>query len=107
MAADLLWLLFYYLYATVEIYNLVEEEKYRYMGSIWVKKKRGVYWLSVPKDMELRSYTTEYKIIPGCFFYYVNQGEKIRINFYDKYEIITEISDPIDVKNYIATYPRL
>lgn len=107
MAADLLWLLFYYFYATVEVYNLVEENSYQYMGSLWIKKKKGDHYLYLTREIEERSYTTEYKIVPGCFFCFVNKKEKIRISFQGKYEVLTEISDPITVKNYIATYPGL
>lgn len=107
MAADILWLLFYYFYATVEVYNLMEKGRYRYMGSLWIKKKKGQYYLQISEEMTESSYTTEYKVVPGIFFCFINRGQKIRINFQGKYEVFTEVTDPITVKNYIATYPRL
>ena len=107
MVMDLGWLLFYYFYATVEIYNLIEKEHYKYMGHLWIRKKKGSYYLYIPKKISFYSCTTEYKIIPGFFFYYINQGEEIRISFQGKYDIFLDVSDAITVKNYIATYPRL
>ncbi|MBR5578768.1 MAG: hypothetical protein IKW28_07220 [Lachnospiraceae bacterium] len=107
MAVDLGWLLFYYFYATVEVYNLKEKEDYQYMGHLWIKRKRGSHYLYIPKEMDLYSYTTEYRIVPGILFYYFNKGEEIRISFHGKYDVFPTVSEAITVKNHIATYPCL
>lgn len=107
MVMDIGWLLFYYFYATVEIYNLVEKKSYKYMGHLWIRRKKGSYYLYIPKEISLYSYTTEYKVIPGFFFYAINRGAEIRISFHGKYDIFLNVSDAITVKNHIATCPRL
>lgn len=103
---DLWWLMFYYFYATVEIYNLVEDE-YEYLGHLWIYKKNRDYHIKIPQYMIDKSYTTKYQIVPGYFFCKINDNQKIRISFNGKYDIFTCVSDPITVKNYIATYASL
>ena len=107
MVLDLGWLFFYYFYGTVELYNLVEDNRYKYMGHLWIKRKKGSYYLYIPKEISLSSDTTVYKIVPGAIFYYVNKGQEIRVSFHGKYDVFHKISDPITVKNHIATYSRL
>ena len=102
LALDLGWLMFYYFYATVELYNLVEDE-YEYFGHLWICRKNRYYYIKIPQYMIDKSYTTKYQIVPGYFFYKINDNQKIRISFNGKYDVFTCVSDPITVKNHIAT----
>ena len=104
---DLAWIIFYYYYATVKIYNLKEEESYLYLGYLWIRKKRGQYYLTIPREMIENSVTTKYEIISQSSFHILKKGEKIQINFADKYHIEVSIDARITVKNYIATSHRL
>lgn len=107
LALDIIWIIFYYYYATVKIYNLKEKENYNYLGYLWIYKKRGHYYLNIPKKMIEDSVTTKYKIVSQSSFHILKKGEKIHINFADKYIVETGLSAGITVKNYIATSQRL
>lgn len=104
---DIAWIIFYYYYATVKIYNFKERESYLYLGYLWIRKKRGNYYLKIPEQMIADSVTTKYKIISQSAFHVLKKGEKIHINFADKYDTEVSISAQITVKNYIATSHRL
>ena len=103
LSLDLGWLIFYYFYATAEVYNLVEGSKYRYLGQVWIKRKKGEHYLYLHREIIEEAVTTEYKIVTGWIFYYSNKNEKIRISFQGSYDVMTSVTDPISVKNHIAT----
>lgn len=104
---DFGWLLFYYFYATVEVYNLTQGNKYQYLGHLWVKRKEGEYYLCLTEKMLSRSVTTQYKILPGSWFGKIQKKKKIRISFCGQYEIFTQVKMEITVKNHIATSIKL
>lgn len=104
---DLFWILVYYYYGAAKIYNLVEQKQYQYMGCFWIHRKRGEYYLKIPKEVIVNSFTTQYKIVPENLFVRRKQERRIRICFADKYEVFTEISKEITVKNHIATSNQL
>ena len=104
---DILWIVFYYYYATVKIYNFHEKEKFRYLGHLWIRKKNGQYYLKIPGEMIDDSVTTKYKIISESIFHQLRKGKKVYINFADKYDTEVIMSAQITVKNYIATSHRL
>lgn len=104
---DFYWILFYYFYATVEVYNLTQGNKYQYLGHLWIRKKEGEYYLWITPKMVSRSFTTEYKIVPGNWFEKVRKKKKIRISFCGQYEIFTQVRREITVKNHIATSIKL
>ena len=107
LALDVIWILFYYYYATVKVYNLYEKEKYQYLGHLWIRKKRGEYYLFIPEEMINNSITTKYKIVSSSVFHQVRKGKKICINFAGKYDVQATVSARFTVKNYIATSHRL
>ncbi len=116
---DIIWIVFYYYYATVKVYNfcgkkskrpfkgIIKQEEYLYLGYLWIRKRRGNYYLKIPKQMVEDSVTTKYKIISQSTFHILKKGEKIQINFADKYDTAVEIAAQITVKNYIATSHQL
>ena len=107
LSLDIMWIVFYYYYATVKVYNFYEKDSYEYLGCLWIRKKRGEYYLRISEEMIDNSTTTKYKIISSSVFHKVKKGKKIYINFADKYDIETRIAAQITVKNYIATSQRL
>ena len=106
---DIVWIVFYYYYATVKVYNYKGEAKkiYQYLGHLWIRKKRGEWYLKIPQEMIDNSVTTQYKIISQSWFHKFRKGEKIYINFADNYYTEAKLSAEITVKNYIATSHQL
>lgn len=107
LVSDIVWITFYYYYATVKIYNFQEKEQYIYLGYLWIRKKRGEYYLRIPQEMIENSTTTQYKLISQSMFHQLKRGEKIQISFADKHDTIAEISAHIIVKNYIAVSQQI
>ena len=128
---DIAFIMFYYYYATVKVYNFIQktsriqphcrrkkaktfqnnpenaQEEYQYLGHLWVRKKRGEYYLTIPKEMMEQSFTTKYKIVSQSMFHQFRKGEKIHINFADQYRTDAKLSAEITVKNYISTSHQL
>ena len=104
---DVIWIVFYYYYAAVKIYNFREMKQYCYLGYLWVCKKRGEYYLRIPREMIENSVTTKYKIISQSLFHKLRKGEKIYIDFAGKYHIEVRLADEIIVENYITTSHQL
>lgn len=100
---DIVWIVFYYYYATVKVYNFCEGKHYRYLGYLWIRKKRGEWYLNIPREMVENSVTTKYKIISASWFHKFRKGEKMHISFAEKYRTETRLSAKIYVLNYIAT----
>lgn len=131
LTLDIIWIVFYYYYATVKVYNFKEktnkteqgrilkklftfqnnitcrQEEYQYLGYLWIRKKRSGYYLKIPQEMIEDSVTTKYQIISQSRFHKLKKGEKMHINFADKYHTEAKISAQITVKNYIATSHQL
>lgn len=131
LALDIVWVVFYYYYATVKIYNFCQkvnqsqrgrkiqnrhrisliitqkQEEYRYLGYLWIRKKRGEWYLKIPQEMIEDSITTKYQIVSQSWFHKFRKGEKMHIDFADKYHTEVKLSAQITVKNYIATSPQL
>ena len=103
---NLIFILMYY-YGAAKVYNLQEDKKYRYMGCFWIFKSNGEYVLRIPKEVLEESVTTQYRIYPEEAFRKWNRKRRIRISFADNYDIFTDISTVITVKNHIATSHRL
>ena len=104
---DIIWILFYYYYGTVKVYNFIEEGKYQYLGFLWIRKKQGDWFLKIPKEMIENSVTTEYKLVSQSGFHTLRKGEKMYVSFRDKYVIKVRVFKEITVKNYIATSHQL
>lgn len=104
---DILWILFYYYYATVKIYNFQEKGNYKYLGILWIRKRRGHFYLKIPQEMIENSITTEYNITSESWFHKLRKGEKLYINFADNYDTQVVMEARITVKNYIATSHQL
>lgn len=104
---DILWIMFYYYYATVKVYNFHEKGNYQYLGFLWIRKKNGHYYLKIPREMIEKSITTEYKITSESWFHQLRKGEKLYINFADEYDTCVVLEAGITVKNYIATSHQL
>lgn len=100
---DIFWIIFYYYYATVKVYNFCEGKYYRYLGYLWIRKKRGEWYLMIPEEMVEDSVTTKYKIISASWFHKFRKGEKMHIDFAGKYRTEVRLSAKIPVQNYIAT----
>ena len=107
LSLDILWIVLYYNYATVKVYNFYEKNKYQYLGYLWIRKKRGEWYLNIPKEMIEESLTTKYKIISQSMFRQFIKGEKIYIIFADKYYTRTRMADEFIVENYIVTSHQL
>ena len=103
----MVWIGFYYYYATVKIYNFQEMDRYFYLGYLWIRKKKGQYYLKIPREMIENSVTTEYKITSESLFHQLRKGKKIYINFADSYDTEATMEREITVKNYIATSHQL
>ena len=104
---DICWILFYYYFASVKVYNLYQKKDYRYMGVLWIKKKRGFWYLKIPKEMIENSVTTEYKLVSCSGFHRRRKGENLYLDFDGKYEVKVSIFKEITVKNYIETSHQL
>ena len=100
---EIIWIIFYYYYyyATVNIYNFCEKNEYQYLGYLWVRKIKGEWYLEIPKEMIEESLTTKYKIISQSVFHKLRKGEKIYINFADRYHTKARLEVEITVENYI------
>lgn len=99
---DIAWIIFYY-YATVNVYNFCERKYYRYLGYLWIRKKRGEWYLTIPSEMIEKSVTTKYKIVSASWFHKFRKGEKMHIDFGGKHRVEVKLSAEILVQNYIAT----
>ena len=104
---DIIWIVFYYYYATVKVYNYCEKTNYQYLGFLWIRKKRGEWYLKIPKEMIEDSVTTEYKIISQSWFHKFRKGEKMHVNFADSYRTEVKLAAKIKVSNYIVTSGQL
>lgn len=104
---DIIWIAFYYYYATVKIYNFKQNKEYHYLGHLWIRKKRGQYYLKIPGEMIELSVTTQYKIVSQSAFHRFRKGEKLYVNFADEYQTEVRLSSLMTVKNYIATSHQL
>ena len=100
---DVIWIVFYYYYATVKVYNFWEGRHYRYLGYLWIRKKKGEWYLKIPADMIEKSITTKYKIVSVSWFHKFRKGEKIHIDFAGKYRMQARVFGEIFVQNYIST----
>lgn len=111
LTLDIVWIVFYYYYATVKVYNFQEkinnQETYQYLGYLWIRKKQNEYYLKIPREMIEDSITTGYKIVSQSMFHKLKKGEKMRIDFADQYYTEVKIYAQITVKNYIATSHQL
>ena len=103
----LVWILIYYYYGAVKIYNLTEKKQYRYLGCLWIHKQKGEYYLRIPGEMIEESVTTEYKLVLENLFVKQKEEQRVRICFEDKYDAFAKIAEEISVKNYIATSNQL
>ena len=104
---DIVWIGFYYYYATVKIYNYHEKGTFQYLGYLWIRKKNGQYYLKIPQEMIENSVTTKYKITSESVFHQLRKEKKLYINFADNYDTEVIIEAQITVKNYIATSHQL
>lgn len=131
LGLDIAFIVFYYYYATVKVYNFKQkigkikrrsllnrakifqnnpkctQEEYYYLGHLWIRKKRGEYYLKISQEMMEQSFTTKYKIVSQSMFHQFRKGEKIHINFADQYRTDAKLSAEITVKNYISTSHQL
>ena len=100
---DFIWIAIYYYYATVKIYNYIEGDRYEYLGFLWIRKKQGEWFMTVPKDMIESSLTTKYKLVSQSGFHTLRKGQSIFVSFENKYEAKTKIEKEFIVTNYIFT----
>ena len=107
LSLDIIWIVFYYYYATVKIYNFKEAKQYYYLGYLWVWKRRGEYYLKIPQEMIEKSLTTRYKITSQSLFHKLRKDEKIYINFADKYHAEAKIAGQVIVDNYLEISNQL
>ena len=103
LVLDVIWIVFYYYYATVKVYNFCEGKQYQYLGYLWIRKRRGEWYLEIPKEMIEKSFTTKYKIISQSWFHKFRKGERMHIGFAEQYRTEVKLSAKINVKNYIFT----
>ena len=103
----LLWLLIYYYYGAIKIYNLTEKKQYQYVGCLWIRKVKGEYLLKIPQEMLDQSYTTQYRIVPENLFLKGKEGENLRLCFGSQYYTTIKVEKEISVKNHIATSNQL
>lgn len=104
---DIFWIVFYYYYACVKIYNFQEKDTYHYLGYLWIRKKNGQYYLKIPREMLENSVTTKYKITSESWFHQFRKDKKICINFADTYETEVTLEAQIIVRNYIGISHQL
>mgnify|MGYP003296342858 CR=1 FL=1 len=107
LVLHLLWIVIYYYYGAIKIYNLTEKNCYQYLGCLWIKKVKGEYRLKIPQEMLDNSFTTQYKIVAEDLFVKRKQQEKVRICFGNKYYVYVTVGKEISVKNHIATSRQL
>lgn len=100
---DFIWIAFYYYYGTVKIFNYIVGEDYQYMGILWIRKKRGEWFLTIPQDMIDNSITTKYKLVSASGFHALRNGQTLFVSFNNKYEVKVKISKIFFACNYIAT----
>ena len=100
---DFIWIAIYYYYGTVKIYNYVEKDKYQYLGFLWIRKKYGEWFLSIPHEMIENSLTTKYKIVSSSGFHTLRTGQTLFVSFDNKYEVKAQISKEFYANNYIHT----
>ena len=98
---DFIWITIYYYYRTVKIYNYTEQDNYRYLGFLWIRKKYGEWFLAIPQDMIDHSITTKYKIVSASGFHALRKGETLFVSFNNKYEVKTRINKEFFVYNYL------
>lgn len=107
LGLDIICSILYYYHATVKIYNYYEKNTYLYLGHLWIYKKNGQWYLKIPKKMIEESFTTKYKIISQTLVHKLKKGEKVYINFANRYHTQAKIDVEITVENYITTSQRL
>ena len=107
LTLDIIWIVFYYYYATVKVYNFCEGKHYRYLGYLGIRKKRGEWYLEIPEDMIEKSVTTKYRIMSASWFHKFRKGERMHIDFAGKYRTEVQLSAKIYVYNYLTTSGRL
>lgn len=100
---DVVGIIFYYYYVTVEVYNFSEGTGYQYLGYCRIRKKRGDWYLKISKKMVENSVTTKYMIISVSGFHKLRKGEKMYIDFAGKYRTEVKVSGRIIVQNYLST----
>lgn len=100
---DLVWISIYYYYGTVKIYNYIEGDKYQYLGFLWIRKKRGEWFLTIPQDMIDHSMTTKYKIVSSSGFHALRNGQTLFVSFNNKFEVKVKISKEFYAFNYLCT----
>ena len=103
----LFWILIYYYYGAIKIYNLKEKKCYEYLGCLWIRKEKGEYCMQIPQEMLDKSFTTQYKIVTEEVFWRRKSKEKVRICFGNKYYTYVTVEKEISVKNHIATSNQL
>lgn len=102
-----LWLLYYYGYATVRIYNYEEGGNYAFLGRERIGRREGEFRLLILKEMVEASVTTRYKFRPGICFAKLHRGETLILDFAGEYRTLTEIDREMIAKNCIATSLKL
>lgn len=107
LTANLLWLLVQLFYGAVLVYNLKEEKRYCYMGSLWMERKAGEYTLIIPERILGRSYTTQYKLRIGRGFLKLHEGKMLCIRFGKGYQTFLPLAEEMLAKNHVATSPKL
>ena len=107
LAANLLWLLVHLLYGEVFVYNLEGGRHYRYLGSLWIERKRGEYILIIPERFIEKSYTTQYKLCLGRRFAGRHQNRMLCIRFGRDYQTFVPLKREVMVKNHVATSYKL
>ena len=122
LVLDIGWIVFYYDYAAVKIYNFqgkimkpekeerlkrYHQKEYQCLAYLWIHKKEGEYYLKIPQEIIDNSVTTKYKIVSQSIFHKFRKGEKLHVNFADNYYTLVRLSAEITVKNYIATSHQL
>ncbi|MBR5596966.1 MAG: hypothetical protein IKW30_06125 [Lachnospiraceae bacterium] len=100
---DFIWISIYYYYGTVKIYNYNEGDKYHYLGFLWIRKKRGEWFITIPQDMIDNSITTKYKIVSASGFHALRNGQTLFISFNNNYEVKVKISKEFYASNYFCT----
>ena len=106
-ALYLFWIIFCCYYGAARIYNMTQEGEYRYLGCLWIQKRKGEDCLCIPTELLRKSCTTKYKIIPEELFARKKQGKRIRICFANGYDVYARVAVEISVKNHIATSNQL
>ncbi len=90
-------------YGIIKVYNLKEKKKYHYLGALWIRKKKGGFYLKIPKKMLEKSFTTQYKLKSVSSFHKGKSGESLQVIFAEDYQTTTTLKEEMLIKNYIAT----